>query len=84
MKIKADTIARTVVLIMALVNQTLAIFGKEALPFADNTVYELVTLLCTIGASAWAWWKNNSVTQKALEADEYLKKLKEEKNNDEM
>lgn len=84
MKIKADTIARTVVLIMALVNQTLAIFGKETLPFADNTVYELVTLLCTIGASAWAWWKNNSITKDARKADEYLRKLKEDKNNDEM
>lgn len=82
MKIKADTIARTVVLVIALINQVLAMFGKDVLPFADETIYELVTLLFTIGASAWAWWKNNSVTQKALEADEYLKKLKEEDCNE--
>lgn len=80
MKIKADTIARTVVLLLALINQALAIFGKDALPFADDTVYEFVSLACTIGASVWAWWKNNSVTKDAIKADEYLKELKENKD----
>ena len=80
MKIKADTIARTIVLILALVNQVLAMCGKNVLPFADETIYELVTLLFTIGASAWAWWKNNSITKNAIEADEYLTQLKKEED----
>lgn len=76
MKIKPDTIARTIVLVIALINQVLAVLGKEVLPFADDTIYELVTLVFTIGASAWSWWKNNSVTKKAIAADEYLAELK--------
>lgn len=75
-KIKPDTIARTIVLVIALINQVLAVLGKDVLPFADDTIYELVTLVFTIGASAWSWWKNNSITKKAIAADEYLAELK--------
>lgn len=75
-KIKPDTIARTIVLVIALINQVLAVLGKDVLPFADDTIYELVTLVFTIGASSWSWWKNNSITKKAIAADEYLAELK--------
>lgn len=75
-KVKADTIARTIVLFLALVNQGLALAGKEALPFTEETVYQVVTLIFTIGASAWAWWKNNSFTKNAIEADKVLATLK--------
>ena len=73
---KADTIARTIVLVLALLNQLLAIFGKEQLPIAEEKVYQLVSILLTIGAAVWSWWKNNSVTKNAVKADEYLKELK--------
>lgn len=76
MKIKTDTIIRTIVLFIALLNQVLTSMGKNPLPFSDDLIYEAVTLAVTIGASAWAWWKNNSITKKAIVADEYLKSLK--------
>lgn len=38
-RINPDTIARTIVLILALINQTLAIFGKERLPFVESDIY---------------------------------------------
>lgn len=76
MKIKADTIARTIVLFIALANQVLAISGKEAFPVTEDQVYQTVTLVVTIGASVWAWWKNNSFTKAAIEADKVLTDLK--------
>lgn len=78
MDISKGTIARTVVLLLALVNQVLTMCGLNPLPFSEDVIYELVTLLFTIGASVWAWWKNNSFTEKAKKADEYLKELKED------
>ena len=75
MKISADTIARTLVLFLALVNQCLAIFGKDSLPFAEDTVYQLVSLIATIVTSAVAWWKNNSFTVEAIVADHYKDSL---------
>lgn len=77
--IKTDTIVRTIVLVVALVNQALAIAGKEAIPVTDDQIYQVVSLIITIGASVWAWWKNNSFTKNAIEADNILKELKSEK-----
>ena len=76
-KVKIDTIVRTIVLIIALANQGLAIAGKEILPITDDQVYQVVTLIATIGASVWAWWKNNSFTPEALKADEVLAELRQ-------
>ena len=74
--IKTDTIARTIVLFIALCNQALAIAGKEVFPVTEDQVYQVVTLVVTIGASVWAWWKNNSFTKPAIEADKVLAQLK--------
>lgn len=77
MKISADTIARTIVLFIAILNQILAILGKNRLEIAESDVYQIVTLIFTIGSAVWAWWKNNSFTQSALKADEFMKELKD-------
>lgn len=74
--VKTDTIVRTIVLVIALANQALAIAGKEAFPVTEDQVYQGVTLIVTIGASVWAWWKNNSFTKNAIEADKVLTQLK--------
>lgn len=67
--VKTDTIVRTVCLVLALVNQLLSNAGHAVLPIADAQVETLVTTVITVCASLWAWWKNNSFTQAALEGD---------------
>ena len=76
MKVSKETIIRTIVLAVALANQLLTACGANPLPFSDDLIYEAVTVAVTIGASAWAWWKNNSFTENAIEADAYLAALK--------
>lgn len=76
LNVKIDTIVRTVVLLFALVNQILTSTGHSVIPVSDDQIAELITLTVTIGASVWAWWKNNSFTKKAIKADEYMEKLK--------
>lgn len=76
MKINKETIARTIVLLIALVNQILTMFGINPIPYSNDEVYIGITSLLTVGASLWTWWKNNSFTSKAIEADNYLKELK--------
>ena len=78
MKVKTETIIRTIVLILALANQVLAIYGKQKIPITEDEVYQLITLIVTIGSALWAWWKNNSFTQPAIKADEYMEKLRQE------
>ena len=82
MKVKPDTIIRTIVLIVALCNQALAIFGREQLPITDDQVYQIVTLIVTIVTSLVAWWKNNSFTQAALRGDVLMRRLKAEGKRD--
>ncbi len=71
-----QTIIRTVVLLIALLNQILVVFGKNPLPFSEEGIYEAVSLAATVGASLWAWWKNNSFSREAAEADRYLNALR--------
>lgn len=78
MKIKTETIVRTVILVVALINQVLTVTGHSLLPITDEQITEIITLVITVGASLWAWWKNNSFTQAAIEADELLNTLKKE------
>lgn len=70
--IEKDTIIRTVVLIIALINQILTSTGHPVLPISDEQVADAVTLTFTIVTSLWAWWKNNSFTKKARIADDVL------------
>ena len=71
-----STIIRTVVLVIALIHPLLTSLGYPILPFTDEQVTELISLVFTIGASAWAWWKNNSFTKHAIKADEIKNELK--------
>ena len=78
--VTTGTIARTIVLILALANQVLAMCGKQVLNISDDDIYQTVSLLFTIGAAAVAWWKNNSFSQAAIKADEVMTELKENEN----
>lgn len=78
MKVKTDTIVRTILLVLALINQVLAIMGKQAFPITEDQVYQMVSLVATIVTSVWAWWKNNSFTRAAIEADVVKDRLKGE------
>ena len=74
--ISAGTITRTAVLLLALTNQILSACGKPVLPHESATVEQLVTAGITTVAALIAWWKNNSFTVAALEADKTYDRLK--------
>lgn len=76
MNISTGTIVRTMCLALALVNQVLSAMGKSPLPIEDETVELLVSTGATVLAAIVSWWKNNSFTSAAIEADETLKELK--------
>ena len=74
--ISAGTVARTAALLLALTNQVLSALGKPMLPIESETVEQLVTAGITSIAALIAWWKNNSFTAAALEADKTFDRLK--------
>ena len=75
-KVKTDTIVRTVVLGISLINQIIVMCGLNPLPFADDERYAFVSTLVTVAAAIWSWWKNNSLTKSAQTADEVKDAIK--------
>lgn len=71
-----QAIVRLIVLALLLINQVLVTFGFTPLPFTEDQIYEVVSSVATVVVALWAWWKNNSITKEAEQADEYLKELK--------
>lgn len=67
--VSVQTWVRTGVLILALINQALIMFGitKTEIELEQWTQY--VSYIFTVVTAIWSWWKNNSFTDKAQEAD---------------
>lgn len=76
MKITAGTVARTVVLALALVNQILSVNGISVIPIEDAQIEETITLAWTVISAVVAWWKNNSFTTAALAGDAKMNEQK--------
>ena len=76
MKIKKMTLVRTMILVTGLINMILTMAGKSPLPFSDQQITDFISGAWASAAIAWAWWKNNSFTENAIEADEYLDLLR--------
>ena len=70
--VSVQTWARTLVLILALVSQLCVILGKRREAIDVDQWQEYVTYALTVIGSIWAWWKNNSFTDKAQNADKLL------------
>ena len=75
--ISSGTIVRTIVLMLALVNQFLSATGHAVIPIENEELETLITTGLTVVSSLVAWWKNNSFTRAALEGDALMKELKE-------
>ena len=75
-KVSIATLARTAALAFALANQVSSAAGKPLLPIESSEVEQFVTTGLTIATSVAAWWKNNSFTTAALEADKTYDRLK--------
>lgn len=77
MKITKGTIVRTVLLVITIINIGLQYFGIDVIKVDESEVASLLEYIVQIAIIAVGFWKNNSYTDKAIKADEFLKNLKE-------
>lgn len=70
-----NSLVRTIILVIALVNQVLSAAGKSPLPIEDETVDMLISTGFTVVVSIWTWWKNNYISSKGIKQKEALEKL---------
>ena len=75
--VSKDTIIRTIVTFVALVNSVLTMIGKNPLPFSDDELYLFISTLLTVFSTVWSWWKNNSFTSAAIAGDIVKNEAKE-------
>ncbi|WP_456270335.1 phage holin [Bacillus sp. JZ76] len=75
------TVIRTVLLLIALINQTMLMFGKSPLDITEDQVNQLAealytagSVIFTIGTTLAAWFKNNYVTTKGHKQKAILKR----------
>jgi SPP1 family holin len=74
---EAGTLIRTNVLVVVLVNQLAVSFtGTSIVPIPEDQVDEGVASILVTVAAIWSWWKNNSITKEAQQADAVLDQLK--------
>ena len=70
--VTAQTWARTIVLLLALISQLAVILGKRSEAIDVDQWQEYATYILTVIGSVWSWWKNNSFTKNAQTADDVL------------
>lgn len=68
--VTVQTWVRTLVLVIALINQALVIFGISEKEIDLNSWASYASYILTVVTSVWSWWKNNSFTKDAQDADE--------------
>ena len=76
MKISKGTIVRTALLLLAIINNLLAIFGKAPLPITNEQLELIVSTIITVVMAVINWWKNNSFTKAAIQGDMLKDRLK--------
>jgi len=77
MKISKGTIVRTILLLIAIINIGLQHFGVDIIKVDEKGIANIVEYIIQIAIILVGFWKNNSYTEKAIKADEYLQNLKE-------
>lgn len=76
MKISKGTILRAVFTALVVINLILKNLGLDVLGTEDTTAAALAEAISEASVILISFWKNNSFTQNAIKADEYLKELK--------
>ena len=79
MQISKGTIVRTISIVLVLVNIVLKQFGIDAINVSESEILSLIEALIEVATIVVAFWKNNSFTQNAIKADDFLRTLKEGK-----
>ena len=77
MKITKSTIVRTILVALVIINFVLEKCGLDIIPTDEYTVLMFVETIIEIAILVVGFWKNNSFTEKAIKADEFLKQLRE-------
>jgi SPP1 family holin len=76
MKISKSTIIRTILVAIVIINFILEKLGVDLIPVDESIIGMFVETFVEIAVIVVGFWKNNSFSQAAIRADEFLKELR--------
>lgn len=71
-KVSVGTWVRGILSLISIVNIALTAFGKAPVSVEYSELYTVISLIFTAAVGAASYWKNNSFTSAAIEADRFL------------
>lgn len=74
--ITSETIAGVALLVLALINAVLQMFGYNTLPIADESISELISTLFLVGTALYNAYKNRNISSASQTAQEVTDALK--------
>lgn len=74
--ITAEAVTGILLLILALVNATLQMFGYNVLPIDNAAVTNVVSIVFLIVTAAWNTWKNRNISTASQTAQEITNMIK--------
>ena len=74
--ISKGTIVRTIMLVIVIVNLVLKACGKPVIDVEEGTLFYWLETVLEIAVIITTFWKNNSFSQAAIKADNFMRKLK--------
>lgn len=77
MNISKGTIVRTIAILLVIINMILQHFGLDVINVDESTILTFVEILIEIAVIVVGFWKNNSYSEKAIRADEFLRVLRD-------
>lgn len=84
MKISKGTIIRTIALAVVLLNLLLKALGKPLIDFDEGSALVWLEYIIEVAVILVTFWKNNSFSEYAIKADEFLQQLKAEETESEV
>ncbi len=76
MKISKSTIIRAILVAIVIINFILEKLGFDIIPADESMIAMIVETVIEIAVIVVGFWKNNSFSQAAIRADEFLKELR--------
>lgn len=76
MTISKGTIVRTIAILLVIINLILKHFGLDVINVSESEILTFVETLIEIAVIIVGFWKNNSYSENAIKADEFLKVLR--------
>lgn len=74
--VTSEAVTGIIILLVALVNAVLRMFGVDTLPIEDNEVSNIISTIFLIITALWNTWKNRNITQISQEMQQITDAVK--------